>query len=149
MTIQDRPRDIEQEWPVFAARQTARERLSALIEDPEIAQTVWDTYVSPMDDAMAARQVYTLLLRCRVCSKPHPASPTAVTWTAKGRPLPGHMMSCPHYVGPLEHHKTGGHQALMGWHADCSCGKSYPDDLWAAPPDHCPDAAIDWRGPRP
>lgn len=140
MTIHDQPRDIEQEWPVPAPRLIARERLEQLIDDPEAAQAVWNAYVAPLYDALAARAIYSGRMRCRICGRSHPASPLA-----KGKPVRDHAMWCAHYVGPLEHRKARTEKALIGYHRLCTCGATYPDEDGA----QCPSAHVDWRGPRP
>lgn len=143
--INDNPADIEQEWPKHVTRQAARQELENLVGDLEVVQVVWNDLLAPLYDAMAARLVYTRMLRCRSCGRPHPASPTGQTWTAKGREVPGHATHCQHYTGPLEHRPTLYEKALIGYRHVCLCGRSYPDEDGA----QCPDTDVDWRGPRP
>lgn len=144
--INDEPIDIDKVWPVFPGRQVALQRLGELIEDPEAAQTVWDTYVAPLYDRMAAYTVYDRLMHCKSCGVAHPAHPTAVAWAAMGKPPRGHAMHCLRYTGPLEHRPTRLEKGVIGYRHLCTCGTSYPAD---ADPLQCPDAALDWRGPRP
>lgn len=144
----DEPMDVNENWPVALKRQEALGLLQDLLGE-ERTEQVWKELLAPLYDVMEVRRVYTLLMRCRYCGRPHPASPTGATWAAKGRPVPGHALNCRYYVGPLYHHRTGSHRALTGDHADCSCGRSYPDSVWDDPRPQCPDAALDWRGPRP
>lgn len=78
--------------------------------------------------------------RCRICGATDPDFP----WPEhRRRP---HAMHCRLYVGPLEHEKRGGRPGVLGigWRNDCTCGRSYSDE-----DGRCPDAAVDWRGPRP
>jgi hypothetical protein len=138
--INDRPIDIEHEWPVPAPRQMARERLAQLIDDPEAAQAVWNAYVAPLYDALAVRAVYSARRRCRICGRSHPTNPLT-----KGKPVKDHSMWCAHYVGPLVHRAAKATKAPLGWHLLCSCGQTYPDE----PNTVCPSAHVDWRGPRP
>jgi hypothetical protein len=140
MTIHDDPRDIDNEWPVPPPRAMTRERLEQLITDPEIAQAGWNGYVAPLYDTLAARAIYSGSMRCRICGKPHARSPYM-----HGKAPREHAMWCRHYVGPLTHAKARTEKALIGYKILCTCGNSYPADGTA----QCPDAHLDWRGPRP
>jgi hypothetical protein len=74
---------------------------------------------------------------CRYCGgRPHGYA---------GRQPEPHVMSCPLYVGPLEHRFVGKLEAFIGYVNECSCGRS-----WRAEDGGCPDAGLDgldWRGP--
>lgn len=130
------PLDTDLHMPVVVDREQAAQRLLSLLP-ADLADEVWDELIAPLYDA---RQMSIRWQRgqCRSCGVPHPESQFAKT-----KRRVGHSMHCPLYVGPLEHRVVRGHQALMGWHNDCSC------DAWAVPPVQCPDAGVDWRGPRP
>jgi len=62
-----------------------------------------------------------------------------------GKQLQPHRMTCRFYVGPVEHHKTGGHQMLTHWATHCTCGNSWD----AEQSDECPNSAEVWRAPTP
>lgn len=141
--IHDEPANIERVWPVPMDRQDALRRLSELIEDPEVAQKVWDAHVGLLYDTLASRQVYSNRMRCRVCGRPHPSSSTGVAWAAKGQSVPDHPMHCPNYVGPLEHRLSRYEGNPAGTLARCICGAAYDD----AGGGRCPDADLFWRGP--
>lgn len=145
MSIHDDPRDIDHEWPVPARREIARERLEQLFTESDIAQRFWNGYVAPLYDALAAQAVYSARMRCRICGRPHPASPTGQAWKAKGKPVPAHATWCAHYTGPLTHTRAKTEKAVTGWKHLCTCGESYPAEDGA----QCPRAHVDWRGPRP
>ena len=136
------PLDTNLHMPKVLGREEAAERLLALLP-AELVDQVWDELIAPLYDARQM-SIHWTRGQCRRCSAPHPDS-----HYAKTRHRLGHAMHCPLYVGPLEHRVVRGHQALMGWHNDCSCGRSYPCEAWAVPPVRCPDADVDWRGPRP
>jgi hypothetical protein len=59
------------------------------------------------------------------------------------RPKP-HAMRCQLYVGPLEHRFAGKSETFLGYVDECTCGRSWRDEDGG-----CPDAALDWRGPKP
>jgi hypothetical protein len=137
------PLDTDLHLPHVLSRDDAVARLLELLPADD-ADRVWDEIIGPLYDARQMRLGWRNG-HCIRCGVPHPES-QRVTST---RPWPGHRMTCRKYVGPLEHRIVNGHQALMGWNSDCSCGRSYLDDVWAEPRQTCPDAALDWRGPRP
>lgn len=147
--INDAPLDIEQEWPRPYHRAAALKHLAQQVTaeelDEKAAQLVWDMFLAPLYDVMAARAVYTRMLSCRSCGRPHPASPRGQRSIAKKLPVPPHARHCPHYVGPLDHRAVKVEKGLIGWRLLCSCGQTYPDE----PNTVCPNADVDWRGPRP
>lgn len=141
------PLDTDLHLPAVLDREAAAARVLELLP-VELADTVWDEIIGPLYDSRAMRLRWRNG-RCIQCSIEHPARWPDTLPGRKGRPWPGHLSRCRFYVGPLEHRVVNGHQGSFGWRNDCSCGTSYPDDAWADPPVKCPDAALDWRGPRP
>jgi hypothetical protein len=128
------PLDIDQVIPSVMDREAAAQRLLGLLP-AEHADQVWDELIAPLYDARTWARRWPGG-RCRSCSVSHPG----MTMSGIVRP---HRMSCPRYVGPLQHRYATGHQALMGWKNVCTCGARYDPD------ESCPDADVDWRGPRP
>jgi hypothetical protein len=141
------PLKVDQHIPRPLDREAAAARVLELLP-AELADAVWDEIIGPLYDSRTLRLRWRDG-RCIRCSTVHPENWPNTLGGRRGKPWPGHLMSCPAYVGPLQHRVVNGHQVLMGWHHDCECGKSYPDEAWADQPVRCPDAALDWRGPRP
>lgn len=141
------PLDTDRFIPDVPKREAAIARVLELLP-AELADAVWDEIIGPLYDSRTMRTDWRRG-DCIRCSTPHPALWAGTRAARDGKPWPGHRQDCPKYVGPLAHRVLRGHQALMGYMNDCACGRSYPDDAWADPPVQCPDAALDWRGPRP
>lgn len=148
----DEPEDIEVNWPRPMTREAAQRELADLLgpSRASLAQDVWDTLLSPLYDLLAAKSRYPSRGHC-LCGAVHP-SWKLPNYTGKRTK---HRMTCPHYTGPLKHHRV---QALNesffasgGAQAYCACGKRYP--YWADEEKRivaaCPDILFVWRGERP
>jgi hypothetical protein len=140
------PLDTDLHLPAVLSREQAAERLLELLADPDDADRIWDEIIGSLYDSRQWSSQWRNG-HCRHCRVEHPA------WWAQRHPAdrqwPGHRTYCPRYVGPLEHHETGGHHAFMGWRQGCSCGQSWLQYDDEGNKQTCPDAALDWRGPRP
>jgi hypothetical protein len=136
------PLDTDRHLPAVLSREQAVERLLELLPADD-ADRVWDEIIGALYDARVLHLGWRGGI-CIRCSVPHPENPRrlSATW-------PGHRPACPKYVGPLEHRIVSGHQGPVGWRVACSCGQTwleYDDD---GNKRGCPNAALDWRGPRP
>jgi hypothetical protein len=136
------PLNTDLHLPVVLGREEAAQRLLSLLP-AETADVVWDELIAPLYDARSM-SVRWRRGQCLRCNAPHPESEFART-----KKRLGHLMYCPLYVGPLEHHYAGGRQAFAGWRRTCSCGQSWLEYVDGEHRETCPDAAVDWRGPRP
>lgn len=136
------PLDTDLHMPLVMDREEAAQRLLGLLP-ADLADQVWDDLIAPLYDA---RQMSIRWQRgqCRSCGAPHPESTTAKTRLYKG-----HARHCRLYVGPLEHHSVGGFASFAGWRRRCSCGQSWLEYSGGELRESCPDADVDWRGPRP
>lgn len=138
------PADIDQHWPKPRTREEAAERLASIIPAAYV-DTVWDELIAPLYDARRFAREWPRGT-CHRCYVRHPEHPAAGVSPRTGR----HFMRCPKYVGPLEHRSAHSHLMAFGsLRHDCTCGKSYPDWDEDGQPGICPDAHLDWRGPRP
>lgn len=141
------PLDTDFEFPAVIAREDAAQRLLELLS-AELADAVWDELVGPLYDVRALN-IDWRYGKCRLCSVQHPG-----LWPSyrglDGRPWPGHRMYCGKYAGPLTHQVAGGNHGFLGWRPQCACGQSWLEDPGdGTRQETCPDAAVDWRGPRP
>lgn len=136
------PLDIDQHWPKPLTRDEAAAHLESIIPSGYV-DAVWDELIAPLYDARRFTAEWPRGT-CKRCYVRHPAHPM----TGPGRDT-GHRMRCPKYVGPLTHKKAHSHRMAYGnYKAECSCGKSYDEYDDDGNPNSCPDAAVDWRGPR-
>lgn len=134
------PLDTDLQMPKPLVREDAAQRLLELLA-PDVADVVWDELIAPLYDAREFGRRWPRG-NCAHCHVPHPA----VSLSGKVRP---HRTYCPRYVGPLEHNLQGGNQSFAGWRLRCSCGQSWLEYAEGERRETCPDAAVDWRGPRP
>ncbi len=149
--IQDEPRDIDQDWPVAFNRDVARRDLERLSKDGELsqeaAQLVWDYFLAPLYDRRVATYEWPGQ-RCRRCNAMHPSHKDYDRFPSRQT----HAMRCSKYVGPLEHRSVRTDDDFFNApRHECVCGQFYPHwaDEDATVLGTCPDAAVDWRGPRP
>lgn len=154
--IEDEPRNTDREWPVPLMRGAALWDLNRLVEEEHLsdkaAQYVWDMLMQPLYDRRQLAVGWDSKKRCRRCQAMHPAHLDY----DKSPYRQVHQMYCPKYVGPLEHRMRTSDLTFTGaLRYTCSCGQIYPahtDDVFeegSLGENLCPDAAVDWRGPRP
>lgn len=135
----DEPLDIDRHWPRPPGREDALQRLTALVAGRE-AEAIWRELIGPLYDARRFASEWPRG-SCRRCHIVHPDYPSPGAKIINGK----HRMRCPKYVGPLEHRIANSFlTAFGGIRNECICGASYTAEAAT-----CPDAELDWRGPRP
>jgi hypothetical protein len=146
-SINDERPDLDEVWPLVPDREIAKFLLSRIVDDPKMAQDVWNAVVRPLYDL---REVSGRWPRGRCyCGAVHP-SHYALHPGLKSEASRGHRMHCRWYKGPLKHtdrsEKTG--FASGDPMIECSCGKRYYK--WADDEritrNVCPDILLTWRG---
>jgi hypothetical protein len=147
--IEYEPRDTDREWPVALLPGAAVRQLNWMVHEghigEEAAQKVWDMLVAPLYDTRQAGRDWPRQ-QCRVCQALHPSHRDYERSVYRR----AHQMRCPKYVGPLEHRRNRSDVMFMGHiNIECTCGTRYNELDTEDSPQNCPDAAVDWRGPRP
>lgn len=147
--IKDERPDLDEVWPMVPSRDVAAFLLSRIVQDPQVAQNVWNAVVRPLYDL---REVQARWPRGRCyCGAVHPGMQHMHPGIRSDKSR-GHRMRCRWYTGPLEHRVIGGRVGITGSYLhECSCGRAYNEwaDEDATVKAVCPDILFVWRGERP